>query len=96
MVIIEFLLDVILVLDFLFVCKSGVINNLISDYFFVYVVLKLKFFKIFFYYVIVCSYKNYDFENFIFDLVFYVDFLFLVFVVFDVDSKFGIFNNVFC
>ena len=64
----ESLLDVILVSDPSYVRKSGAINFPISDHLPVYVVLKLKSPKIFPHYITVRSYKNYDTENFTFDL----------------------------
>ena len=95
MAITESLLDIILVSDPSSVRKSGVINNPISNHLPVYVVLKLKSPKISPHYVTVCSYKNYDPENFTFDLASHSDSLLSVFAAPDVNSKFGIFNNAF-
>ena len=91
----ESLLDVILVSDPSSVRMSGVINNPISDHFPVYVVLKLKSPKISPHYVTVRSYKNYDPENFTFDLVSHSDSLLSEFAAPDVNSKLGIFNDAF-
>ena len=91
----ESLLDVILVSDPSSVRKSGVINNPIRDHLPVYVVLKLKSPKISPHYVTVRSYKNYDPENFTFDLASHSDSLLSVFAAPDVNSKVGIFNNAF-
>ena len=91
----ESLLDVILVSDPSSVRKSGVINNPIRDHLPVYVVLKLKSPKISPHYVSVRSYKNYDPENFTFDLASHSDSLLSVFAAPDVNSKLGIFNNAF-
>ena len=91
----ESLLDVILVSDPSSGCMSGVINDPISDHLPVYVVLKLKSPKISPHYVSVRSYKNYDPENFTFDLASHSDSLLSVFAAPDVNSKLGIFNNAF-
>ena len=91
----ESLLDVILVSGPSSVRKSGVINNPIRDHLPVYVVLKLKSPKISPHYVTVRSYKNYDPENFTFDLASHSDSLLSVFAAPDVNSKVGIFNNAF-
>ena len=91
----ESLLDVILVSDPLSGCMSGVINDPISDHLPVHVVLKLKSPKISPHYVSVRSYKNYDPENFTFDLASHSDSLLSVFAAPDVNSKLGIFNNAF-
>ena len=89
----ESLLDVILVSDPSSVRKSGVINNPISDHLPVYIVLKLKSPKISPHYVAVRSYKNYDPENFTFDLASHSDSLLSVFAAPHVTSKFGIFAH---
>lgn len=91
----ETLLDVILVSDPSSVRKVGVINFPISDHLPVYAVLNLKSPKISPHYITVRSYKNYDPENFTFDLASHSDSLLSVFAALDVNSKLGIFNNAF-
>lgn len=77
-VIIEIVLDVIFVFLIFFVCKSGIINFLISDYMVVFVEFKVKVLIFFLYYILVCSYKNYSLIMFFGDLV--VNFICLLFI----------------
>lgn len=91
----EFLIDVILVLFFDFVYVCGVLNIFISDYLFVYMELQLKFFKFLLCYFLIRSYKYYNFDLFIVDLVVKCDKFFLIFLEEDINYKFVMFNDIF-
>lgn len=66
----ELLIDVVMIMNEKLIVLNDVFMLIISDYNFVYILLKLKKLRIKFCYVIIRSYINYSVDNFLCDLLY--------------------------